>query len=285
MTHQNPGSSLQDDRIDHFFDSSKRVHPVLEEITGVFKFSNLIFELIARNIKIRYKRSILGVAWTMINPLLTMLVLTVVFSQLFHLSLPNYSVYLLSGLLLWNFFAQSTIACIKDLMYGGGILRNLRIPKSVFAIAAIGTGIVNISLSLVPLALIMFIEGIGFHWQLIFIPIAILICSIFTLGIGLLVSSLSIGFADVGEMYQIFLLAWMYLTPIFYPPEILADKYVWIVKLNPMFYILKVFRSPIYSGEFPETNVVVVALISAVLSLVIGGYLFAKKSDKIPYLV
>lgn len=263
------------------YDSSNHDHRFSQEILGLIKYRFLIYELINRNIKIRYKRSFLGVAWTMLNPLLTMMVLTIVFSQLFAYSLPNFSIYLLSGLILWNFFSQSSIAAIRDLVWGGSVLRRIRIPKTVFAVAAIGTGIVNFVFALVPLLLIMIATGVFPTGAIIFLPLALVFASLFSLGIGLALSTFAASFTDVVEMYQILLVAWMYLTPIIYPIEILAENYHKIILFNPMYYILESFRQPIYLGVFPDLEIILGAAVSATVSATIGILIFIRGSDQI----
>ncbi len=265
------------------FDSTKNRSPLLDEFKSLVVYRYLIGELISRNIKNRYKRSILGVAWTMLNPLLTMLVLTVVFSQLFGIKLPRYPVYLLSGLLLWNFFAQTTVAAIRDLLWSSNLLKRIYIPKSLFASAAVGTGLVNLVLALIPLGIIAAVTGTRFGLPLIFLPVALLLASAFSLGIGLAISTQAVFFADVVDIYQIVLVAWMYLTPIFYPVDILAENLRWIIYINPMYYIVECFRDPIYLNKFPDIRTVIIAVISSLIVFVLGIWIFSRKSNEFAY--
>ena len=265
------------------YDSTRKRQPLVDEILSLIIYRHLVGELILRNIKNRYKRSILGVAWTMINPLLTMLVLSIVFSQLFASRLFNYPVYLLSGLLVWNFFSQSTVAAMRDLLWSSKLIKRIYIPKSLFATAAVGTGIVNLLLALIPLGIIALASGMPLGLPLLFLPVAILIASMFSLGIGLVVSSQAVFFADVVDMYQIVLVAWMYLTPIFYPLEILPESFRWIISFNPMFYIMECFRYPIYLNTLPDLLTVVWAIVSAGVSLILGSWIFTRKSREFAY--
>lgn len=268
-----------------FYDSDARRYYLLDELRALIRYRTLLGELILRNIKTRYKRSVMGVAWTMLNPLLTMLVLYVVFSQLFAFSVPYYPAYLLSGLLLWNFFAQSTVAAMRDLVWSGDLLQRIFIPRALFAVAAMGTGLVNLLLALVPLAIIGFCTGVQFSLAVLFLPVSLILAGMFALRIGLGLSTLVVFFTDILDMYQIILLAWMYLTPIFYPIDILAPKFHWLIATNPMYYILECFRMPIYLGVLPEANIIAKALLAAVLSLFLGGWLFARKSDEFTYYI
>ena len=249
------------------------------------KYRYLIRELIFRNIKTRYKRSVLGVAWTMINPLITTLILYIVFSQVFKTSIPKFAIYLLSGLLLWNFFAQSSVAAMRELIWSGTLLQRVPIPKAVFALAAVGTGLVNLFLAFLPLSLVIILSGGRFSLALFFLPISLLIVSLFTLGIGLGLSALAVFFTDIVDMYNILLLAWMYLTPIFYPIEILAPKFHWLIYSNPMYYILETFRMPIYLGILPPLDILGKAILASFLSLLVGGWFFEKKSDEFTYYI
>ena len=264
-------------------ESTQSHRPIINEIQSLANYRYLIGELILRDIKTRYKRSLLGVAWTMVNPLLTMLVMTIVFSQLFAFSLPRYPVYLLTGVLLWNFFSETTVSAIRNLIWSSALVRRIYIPKSLFAVAAVGTGLVNLLLALVPLGIIILLTGSQLGLPLLFLPVALLLVSAFSLGVGLAVSTQAVFFTDVVDMYQILLLAWMYLTPIFYPPEIIADKFRWIHYVNPMYYILACFRAPLYLNEFPEPRYILGAVVFALVALVVGGVLFARKSDEFAY--
>ncbi len=265
------------------YDSSLPRRPLWDEARELVRYRSLLTELILRNIKTRYKRSVLGVTWTMLNPLLTMVVLSIVFSHLFGFSLPRYPVYLLSGLLIWNFFSQSTVASINELVWSSSLLKRIYVPRSSFAVAAVGTGLVNMCLALVPLGIIMLVTRSPLRPALLFLPIALILAGMFALGVGLALSALAVFFADVVDMYQIVLVAWMYLTPIFYPVEILAPEVRWLLYLNPMYYFLETFRAPIYLGKLPAPEMVIGAVTAAICMLLLGGWLFRRKSDDFVY--
>src|SRR5512147_119940 len=142
------------------YDSSERGSLVFDELREVVRFRNLILQLTRRDVVARYKRSVLGIAWTMLNPLGMMLVLTIAFSQILRFNIPGYPAFVLSGLIAWNFFAQTTTASMVNLVWGGSLLRRIYIPRSSFALAAMGTGLVNVSLSLIPLLVIILAVGL-----------------------------------------------------------------------------------------------------------------------------
>jgi ABC-type polysaccharide/polyol phosphate export permease len=267
------------------YDSTRRGSAVFEELREIFNYRNLIGQLVRRDVLTRYKRSFLGVAWTMLNPLGMMLVWTLAFSQFFKAAdLPSYPSYVLSGLLAWTFFSQTTTAAMVNLVWGGGLLNRIYIPRSSFALAAMGTGLVNLSFSLVPLVVVILVTGLQLHWAFLFVPISVLVVCAFSLGVGLLISTWAVYFPDIHEMYQIILTAWMFLTPIMYPEELLPKTFrVYITMLNPMYHMVKLFRIPTYFGRFPTLVEFLVPFVIALAVLIIGWVVFAKKSDEFAY--
>jgi len=265
------------------YDSARRPAPMLEELGAVFKYRDLVGQLVSRNIKARYKRSVLGVVWTMLNPLMMMVVLTLVFSGLFRLTLPNYSVYILAGLLLWNFFAQSTIAATSEVVWGASLLKRIYVPRTIFVVSAVCTGLVNLVVALVPLTLIMLVLRAPLGPALLSLPLPIALTAMFALGMGLLVSMLAVYFADVVEIYQIILTAWLYLTPIIYPQEIIPASYRWLFHLNPMYHLVELFRAPIYENRLAPIETVVAGSLVAVAVLVAGWWFFTKNADELTY--
>lgn len=268
---------------DQIYDSSRRGFLALEELRGVFQYRDLIYQLVQRDIVARYKRSVLGIAWTMLNPLGMMLVMTVVFSQIFQ-SVKGYPTYFLSGLLAWNFFAQTTNSSMQQMVWGSALLHRIYMPRTVFSISAIGTGLVNLILSFIPLVIIMFITAIPLRWSLLFLPVAIILLAAFSLGIGLLLSTISAYFPDAAEMYQVALIAWMYLTPIIYPVEIIPMAYrYWLLHLNPIYYLIQLFHQPIYDGTFPSLPMLAMGIGISMLTLIVGWIIFSHKADEFTY--
>ena len=264
------------------YDSARRALPAVEELRELLRYRNLVAQTVRRNIVVRYKRSVLGIAWTMLNPLGTTLILTFVFSNVFG-GVSKYAPYVLSGLICWAFFAQTTSDAMANLIWGEGLMRRIYVPRTVFAVAAIGTGLINLGFGLVPLLLVMFFTGMNPQLPIFLLPIPTLFLAMFSLGIGLIISTIAIYFADMAQMYGIALTAWMYLSPVIYQIEMLPEKYVWIIKLNPMYYLITLFRMPIYYGQAPTLNDFLVAGAIAFTTLVIGWLLFTQKADEFAY--
>ena len=268
---------------DLIYDSARRGPVALEELRGIFQYRDLIYQLVRRDIVSRYKRSVLGIAWTLLQPLGMMIIITLVFSNMFQ-SVKGYPAYVLSGLIAWTFFAQTTSAIINQIVWGGALMRQIYMPRTSFAVSAIGTGLVNLVLSLIPLILIILFTGLPIRWSFLFLPVSILLLLAFSLGAGLIISTVAIHFPDVAEMYQIILTAWMYLTPIIYPEKIIPEKYqFWLFNLNPMYHIVKMFRTPLFEGGVPDTKTLIAAVVVSSLTLIIGWLFYSKRADEFAY--
>lgn len=251
----------------------------------LLSYRDLVITLIGRELKVRYRRSSIGFVWTMLQPLLTMLVLHVVFSSIFRFEIENYPVYALAGILFWNFFSQSISASMNSLRGNAALLGKMPIPKAVFPLATVLAGVVNLLLALVPLFGILIVSGHPIRPALLFLPVAILLAALFTLGAGLLLSPLSVFFHDVVEIVGVGLTLLMYMTPVFYPMAIVPEKLRFLVRYNPVRSVLEVFRDPIFYGKIPPLSHLTVVLAIALVSFVVGADFFRRSSDRIPLYV
>ena len=265
-----------------FYDSAKQSNPAWDEFIQTLRYKDLIMHLVRRDVTARYKRSVLGIAWTMLNPLGMMLILTVVFSQVFS-TIDGYAAYILSGLLVWNFFSQSTVSGINSMVWGGDLFRRIYFPRSVYAISAIGTGIVNLLLSMIPYVIVSLAVGKPLTLNFFWVVVPIVLISMFTLGLALIVASVGVRFPDVVEMFNIFLFAWMYLTPIIYPEDIVPAWLLAFFKFNPMYHLIKLFREPIFYGQPLYPQLVGICTLIAVFTLVLGWIIFSRMTDEIAY--
>jgi ABC-type polysaccharide/polyol phosphate export permease len=280
---ESTGVELVDPPVGPVYDSSRRAPAPIEELRELWRYRSLVSQLVSRDIKTRYKRSVLGVAWTMLNPFLTMLVLTVVFSSLFRFDIPHYPVYMLSAQVLWTFFAQTTTSAMSQLLWGGGLLTRIYIPKTVFAVAALGTGLVNLLLAMVPLFIIVVALRVPITLAILWLPFSMVLAMCFTLGVGLLLSTISVWFPDIVDMYQIALTTLFFFTPIMYPKTILPETYRDLMNLNPMYHLIEAFRLPIYAGVSAGPHTLLAATAAAVVTLVAGWLIFTARADKIAY--
>lgn len=255
----------------------------------LLRYRDLVGALVSRDLKVRYRRSAIGFLWTMLQPLLMMLVLRTIFSSLFQaksMEVPqNYEIYALAGLLFWNFFSQSIVASMNSLRGNAQLLQKLPVPKAVFPLATVLSGLVNLLFALLPLVVLLVVTGHPLKPALLFLPVAIFIVALFTLGAGLLLSPLAVFFSDVVELIGVLLMLMFYLTPVIYPKDIVPESFRWVVRFNPIRSILEVFRDPIYQGEIPPLSHLTVSVVIALLALVVGAWVFRRSSDRIPFYI
>jgi ABC-type polysaccharide/polyol phosphate export permease len=267
----------------YVYDAKNKTAKPFEELRQAYNYRYLISQLLRRDIVTRYKRSFLGIGWTMLNPLGTMIVLSIAFSQVFKMT-EGYPAYVLSGLMAWNFFSQTTYASMVNLVWGGGLLKRIYMPRTSFALAAIGTGLVNTLLTIIPMIIVMLVLGVPVKLTIFFTPIPLMLLALFSLGFGLILSTLAVYFPDVAEMYQIVLTAWMYLTPVIYPEEILPENIFFIIStFNPMYSLMKLFRIPIYYGRLPTFEEFLLPALIALVVFIIGWLFFTYRSDEFAY--
>lgn len=267
----------------NIYDSAKTKWVSIEEIKAVLRYKDLIYQLMRRDIVARYKRSALGVLWTMLNPLGTMIILTIVFSRLFNMR-GVYPAYIITGLIAWNFFSQTTQFSLNTTLWGSGLYHKIYMPRTAFIISVAGGGLINLGFALVPMALIYLVTRVEIHLSVMLLPLAILLLAMFTLGLSLFLSTLAVFFPDVAEFFPVLITAWLYLTPIIYPEQLLQDVfYGLILKLNPMYYYIKIFRNLLYDGFVSPWWEWLVAGVVASVMLVAGWKIFTNKSKLFGY--
>lgn len=256
-----------------------------EEWRDIAGSTHLLRNLVHRDLTVRYKRSVVGFFWTMLHPLLLVLILTMVFSSVFRFDLPRYEVYVLAALLPWNFFAQTTVGSMASIAWNGALMKRVRVPKSIFVLSSVLSGLVNLSLSYVPLLLIMLVRGAPITPALAFLPVSILILAVFTYGVSLMLSALAVYFIDVREMFSVVLTALMYFTPVIYPLSIIPEHFLRFFKFNPLLYFIRIVRAPVYEGTLPPMEAVGIASVLAAVALIVGWTIFRRLSRGFyPYL-
>jgi ABC-2 type transport system permease protein len=270
--------------VQNIYDSARNKNPAIEEFRALIRYRDLLVQLVRRDIVTRYKRSVLGILWTMLNPLGTMIILSIVFSQMFNAQ-GSYPAYVITNLVAWNFFAQSTQFSLNATLWGSNLFQKIYLPRTSFVVSTAGTGIVNLVLALVPLTLIFLVTAVPIRSSVLLLPFAILLLSAFALGISLLLSTLVVFFPDVNEFYPVLLTAWMYLTPIIYPESLLANNRFgyWIMSLNPLYRETKLFRMILFDGVIPDAHEWLIGILVAVVTLALGWYFFTNKSKSFGY--
>lgn len=257
----------------------------MELLWDTYRNRQLIWALALKELKLRYKRSLLGFLWALLNPMLLMLVLAVVFSTVMPINLPHYAIFLLSVLLPWTFFSQSLSYAVDSIVGNADLIKKVSVPKLVFPVAAVVSNIINLLLSLIPLAILVPLLGHPFYWTWIFLPIPMLALIIFTMGATFFFATANVFYRDVAHIVQIVLSAWFYVTPIIYSVDMLPHKYQWVFKLNPIIYVINGFRLAVYYGMLPKAQSVLASFACAFIALFIGFALFRKYQDNFVFYV
>lgn len=242
----------------------------VDEIRSLPQYRDLIIELVRNDLVARYRRSFVGIIWSVLQPTARMLVILFAFSYLLGGRTEDYTLYLFTGIVFWNFFGQSVIGGMNSLRANKGVLLQLPVPMILFPLAACLSSLVNLILMFGPLLIIMTVLGTPPTWSVLFTPVAVLTAIIFSFGIGLILGPLSIRFQDVVYLTDITLQLLFYMVPIMYPISIIPEKVRWIVAYNPIRAILEIFRAPLYEGTLPPTNLIFLAVCSAAATFLIG---------------
>lgn len=261
------------------YDSAHRPARAFEELGDLLERRELVRELVGRNIKVRYKRSVFGIAWSMASPLAMMIVLTSVFSKVFSSSAPAYAAYLLPGLLLWNFFAQTTTVATAEVAAGVDLWRRVRVPKTAFALATLLTGLVHLAIALVPLTAMVALLGRPLGLPLASVPVVLAATAAFVLGLTLALCAIAVDFPDISDILQILLSAWMFATPVMYSPEIVPPHVRAVLRWNPMTYYVEAFRAPFYRNAVCDGATLTIILAAGAAMLILGWAVFTKVSD------
>lgn len=253
----------------------------LKERLNVFlKYKNLLFNLVSRDIKVRYRRSVLGLLWTVLNPLLMMIVITIVFSTLFKQNIPYFPIYYLSGSLIFAFNSETTSNALYSIIGNSSLMKKVYIPKYLFPLSKVVSGLVNLGFSLMAMLVVMIVLNVPFHSTLLLLPIPIFYTFLFSTGLGLILATLTVFFRDIAHFYGVFVMAWTYFTPIFYPETILPPKVMLVMKFNPMYHFVSYSRELVMYGTFPGMKENLICFLIGVIFFVVGLLIFYKKQDR-----
>jgi ABC-type polysaccharide/polyol phosphate export permease len=249
------------------------------------KYRWLLELLIERDLKNKYRKSVLGYLWSILNPLLMMIILTIVFSTIFRFQIPNYPVYLLSGQLIFTFFSEATSVGMGGILNNGAMIKKVYIPKYIFPLSSVLSSFTTMVFSLAALVIVMVATQTAFHLTLIMVPLVLLYVLIFSIGIGILLSALLVQFRDLTYLWGVLLTALNYLIPIFYPVEILPDWMRSLMVFNPLYDYIQMFREVILYGQWPTIEEHCICIGCSVLAVVIGSLVFKhKQRDFILYI-
>jgi len=260
--------------------------PRKSALADLLQYRQLVVLLVVRELKVRYKRSLFGLLWTMLNPLLLMVVYTVVFTAIMPSAVRNFSVFLLSGLLPWIFFSTAVMQGLFSILGNQELIRKVRVPQSVFPLSVVGSNLVNFTLSLIPLFLLMIVLRQPVSAALLFIPVAAFFLLLFTSGVTLLLASFTVFFRDVRHLTEVALQLLLYLSPVLYSLDMLNQGKWWFpifrgfLALNPMSYLIPLVRDPVFHARLPALSTVAIAAGASVGTFVLGFAVFQRLSAR-----
>jgi ABC-2 type transport system permease protein len=262
------------------YDSAQTRRPLLTEFTNFWSYRGLLRLLVTRDLTVRYKRSILGVWWTLLNPLLTTGIMYVIFGRFFprfQTTGEPYILYLLTGVLVMTFFAQGVVATGAAITGASGILSKVYVPAEVFSLSSAVAAGVNLAIGLIPLFVVQLLTGTGIPWTAIFVPIPVLGMLALVTGLGLLVAAAAVYFYDILDITRVLTQLLYYLTPVFWPIEgFETSRWLPLIKANPLFSYLDMFRDVAYRGAVPRLWELGMVAVTSLVVLSVGVWVFSR---------
>lgn len=248
-------------------------------LVAMQKYRFLIKQLVSRDFKAKYKRSILGVFWSFLNPLLNMLVQYIVFSNMFKFNIPYFPVYLLCGNVVFSYFSESCGMALTSIIGNAGLITKVYVPKYIYPLTRIMSSMINLLISLIPLFVVAIISGLLPTKAYFLLPFSLLCLAMFCLGLGMLLAAAMVFFRDIQFLWGVLTTIWMYLTPIFYPVSALPESVQAVVKMNPLYFYVTFVRTCVIDGVSPEPVMYAQCAIIGLVMLLIGAFVFKKSQD------
>lgn len=269
------------------FDSQHKsvsLKTITNTILDLFQFKYVLFNLIGTALKARYRRSFLGFLWSLLNPLFTMLILSIVFSTIYKLPFLEFGLYIMSGLLPWNLISNGLVGGSLAYINAEGYLKKVYLPKQIFPISVLGVELVNFSLSLISLLIVALVFGARFYWPFLLLPVALLLLALFLFGLMLTISIVTVYFRDFSHILQIGLTGLFYLTPVVYPLSFVSGSTLQrLIIFNPFYYFVEMFHQVITGSGPLSPHIWFYCLLLSVVSLTVGFFIFLKKENDIIY--
>lgn len=253
---------------------------LLARFNRFYYYRDLLKHLVMKDLKLKYRRSFLGYLWSVLNPLLIMIVMTIVFSAMFKRNIENFPLYLFTGQLLYNYMNQSTHLALSAINANAALIKKAYVPKYIFVVAKITSNLLDLIFSMGALLIVMIVTRSGFSVYNLLFPFVLLQLYVFCLGLGLFLAQANVFFRDTQYIYNAVTTAWLYLTPIFYPTDSLPEEVFWFIKhFNPMYFYIGQFRDIIYFNRMPGHLIILAGCGASAMMLIIGVWTFVKKQD------
>lgn len=244
---------------------------------------NVLQQLIAQQLILRYRRTVLGYLWTLINPLLMMSVMAVVFSTLFKADLKTFAVFLFAGMIPWNFFSSVVTQSGAAFINNEGLIKKIYLPKAIFPLSIACALLIDSLLSFIALFVIILALGGTLSWSLLFLPISFVLLFLFAMGFGLIMSIVTVFFRDLQYVTAIAMQGLFFLTPVLYKHDALMGKVAWLVGLNPVTPFIALFRVPLIEATLPSGQVLLQVTTISVVTMAVGLFVFLRNEKKIVF--
>lgn len=245
-----------------------------------FKYRHLLIELVKKDIKIKYRRSVLGIFWSFMEPLLYMIVLTIIFSTLFKNSIENYPIYLLTGRLVFSFFSSGTTIAMNSIIGNASTIKKLYVPKYIYTLSSALSNMVTFLLSLIVLVLVMLATSTPFTIHIITFVVPTILMFVFTVGVGLILASLTVFFRDIKHLYGVFTTLLLYGSAVFFPANIIPEPFINLLYFNPVFVYINLMRDSFLYATWFDPLQLLYGIVCAVGALLIGIVIFYKNQDR-----
>lgn len=253
---------------------------MINKAKEIWAYRDMISSLVRRELRGKYKGSILGFLWTFINPLCQIIVYTIVFSMIFRSGMEKFYVYIIAGMIPWMFFDSSMRIGSGCIRYQGDMIKKIYFPREALPIASVTANFVNMLFCFIIVFLVLIVSGFGMSFKaLLFLPLTMLIEYIMVLGFTLIISSCTVYFKDLEHIITVLLMVWIYLTPILYSIETVPAELLWIFKINPMTFVIESYHSILYWKTIPTWNILAYSSIFAIVIFLIGEAIFIKLDD------
>lgn len=256
---------------------------IIRLITVLDRYRYLIAQMVSRDFHIKYKRSVLGVVWSFLNPVLTMTVYYFVFSTLFKNTTENFLLYLLTGIVTFNYFSEASSTGLGSIVGNASLITKVYVPKFIYPVVPVFSATVNMLFSLIPVLLVMLFTGVAFTKAVLLLPLAILFVMVFSIGMSMILSTAMVFFRDTKFLWGVLIMLWNFLTPIFYTEAHIPQAYIGLYRMNPMYQFVYFMRSILINGVSPNPQTYLYCILAAVVPLILGLFLFKKSQDKFAF--
>ncbi len=247
------------------------------------RYRFLLSQLVRRDFNHKYRQSVLGVLWSFLNPLLMMGVQYLVFSWLFHSEIENFPVYLMTGIIFFNFFNEASTLAMQSVTANAGLIKKVYMPRCVYPLSQVLFATVNVTIVLIPLFLLILLTGLPLTRAALLLPLPILGIACFSLGVGMILATMNVYFRDTGFLWGIAILLLTYLTPLFYPETIIPASWLTVYHMNPMYQFIYFIRCILLRGATPQPQTYAICAVCALGPLALGFWVFRRKQNAFIY--